>query len=627
MTESTLIPVQPEVATPVVSHRHQFAFSENGRHGVCLLRRGDEDLTLESWGLAAEQASGRPIPTVAVTEATNALALDDGRILLLRSDPKDTTQPHDLALLQPEGDGYAEQRLGEISALLGGYLLPSPSAAQIAFVVARDDPGQSTIWRLSASPPRIEPVVQVPGSLSGGVWLDGAAGVLAANQTAGSHRSSGVVVDLVEGSWRRVWSVSDRSSDRIVLYSPRSKLLVVSSNAAGEDRLGWGLLGEGTVHFPESLHRPGYVRRALALDSAGKRILVEEVHGALSRLSTYTPADHSVREVEGPAGTVSAPASWVGDLIRFRFSAPDHPPTLATVRLAAEPRWSVSRDAGDQDAWAAAELVELESPTGPIEAIVYGGPHWRQCRHLVMALHGGPLSSWRFEFDPLFQCLAAAGIAVVAPNYRGSTGYGHEHLRAALAHWGGPDLDDVLHLGRELQQDRARRELPQPVVLGASYGAFLALLAACHEPGLWSACVALAPFLSGPRLHESALDPAVRDRIAQLGGLAESDDAAGQRDVLRVCATLSAPLLLIHGTGDLTVPVQQSRTLARRLSESGRTEGADFEYLEVDSDHTGVALAQRNALRQRLVRFCHTGLRPVGDADDPGTPISHSGRR
>lgn len=547
MTEATLAPVGPELATPVVSHRYDFAFSANGRHGVCLLRRGDDDLTLESWTLAAQQPSGRPIPTVEVTAATNALPLDDGRVLLLRSDPADPTAPHDLALLQPTGDGFAEQRIGEISALLGGYLLPSPSGAELAFAVARDDPGRSTIWRLSAAPLEIEPVMQVPGSLSGGVWLDGDAGVLAVNQTSGSHRCGGIVVDLDEGSWRRIWSVSDRSTDRIVLYSHRSKLLVVSSNATGEERLGWGRLGEGTVHFPQSLHRPGYLRRALALDSAGERILVQEVHGAVSRLFTYTPTDERLRPLHGPPGTASSHASWVGDLIRFRFSTPDRPPTLATVRLAAEPRWSLCRDRGPES-WAAAEVVELPGPTGPIEAIAYGGPDWRRSEHLVVALHGGPLSSWRFEFDPLFQCLAAAGIAVVAPNHRGSTGYGAEHLRATLARWGGPDLDDVLHLGRDLEQERRGRKLPKPVVLGASYGAFLALLAACHEPDMWSACVALAPFLSGPRLHENTRDPAVRDRVTQLGGLADSDGATGPRDVLRVCTRLSAPLLLIHGT-------------------------------------------------------------------------------
>ena len=110
-------------------------------------------------------------------------------------------------------------------------------------------------------------------------------------------------------------------------------------------------------------------------------------------------------------------------------------------------------DAGDLGA-PPAELINLRGPAGPIEAIVYGGPDWRACERLVVALHGGPLSSWAFGYEPLFHRLSAAGVAVLAPNYRGSTGYGEEHLRAVIGDWGGPDLDDVLHLARSLDEDR-----------------------------------------------------------------------------------------------------------------------------------------------------------------------------
>lgn len=596
-----MITVLPEAAL-VVFARFNFAFSENGRYGLCL-RTSNDDLALERWTLTWEEAACQAILDVAVNRETQALPLDDGRILLQRNS-QNISGRHEFAILKPERDGSCLQRLGEIP-MLGGYLLPSPSSAQLGFLVTLDDPEHSTIWRLSASPPRISLVVRVPGSLSGGVWLDGEAGVLALNQTCGSCYSSGIVIDLPQESWTRVWSVSDTSTDRIVRYSPRSKLLIVTTNFSGEERLGWGLLGEQTVHFPEALYRAGYVRQALALDDYGERLLVHEIAGAVSRLFVYSPANDRLRPLPIPPGTVSSPASWAGDLIRFCFSAPDQPPTLATVRLGTEPRWTLSPDheIEKQPAWAHAELVEFQGSAGPIEAIVYGGPDWRQRRHLVMALHGGPLSSWRFEFDPLFQCLAMAGVAVVAPNYRGSTGYGDEYLRAVIGNWGGRDLDDVLALGQSLEKERGRLALPRPIVLGSSYGAFLALLAACKSPSLWSACVALAPFLSGPSLHENA-DVMIRKRIEKLGGLNQIDDTSGPRDVLRVCTSFSAPLLLIHGTNDERIPVEQSRMLRRRLIELGKAEGVDFEYLEADSDHGGVALAWPKALRQKVVRFC-----------------------
>nr|BFE80626.1 hypothetical protein GCM10020093_032270 [Planobispora longispora] len=137
----------------------------------------------------------------------------------------------------------------------------------------------------------------------------------------------------------------------------------------------------------------------------------------------------------------------------------------------------------------AAPVRAYDGPAGDIEAVVYGDPD--TARRVVLALHGGPESSWRLGFDPLFRRLAAAGIAVVAPNQRGSTGYGAAHRDAVRGAWGGPDLDDVLHLGRALSAARGP-SLERPMLYGPSYGAYLALLAAAARPGLWARAAVVA---------------------------------------------------------------------------------------------------------------------------------------
>jgi dipeptidyl aminopeptidase/acylaminoacyl peptidase len=48
----------------------------------------------------------------------------------------------------------------------------------------------------------------------------------------------------------------------------------------------------------------------------------------------------------------------------------------------------------------------------------------------ILFLHGGPHAAVTDEFTPPLLFLAAAGYAVVLPNYRGSSGYGEEHLQA-----------------------------------------------------------------------------------------------------------------------------------------------------------------------------------------------------
>ncbi|HWE91557.1 MAG TPA: prolyl oligopeptidase family serine peptidase [Pseudonocardiaceae bacterium] len=422
------------------------------------------------------------------------------------------------------------------------------------------------------------------------------------------------------------------SDDRILLYSPISRRLVIRSNATGASRLGWAPLGDPGAHFPDTLCRPGYPRHALTWDESGERLLVHEADGARSRLFRYTPADDELAAVHTLPGAVSTPALWIGNRVHVPFSNPAHPRTLATIHggtsgkpvghtVRQRARWSEPAVSTVSTAPAAspvptaptmrsanrpgARLVRLAGADGPIEAIVYGGRDWLRRDQLVVALHGGPLSAWRCEFDPLLSSLAAAGMAVLAPNYRGSTGYGEQHLRAPIGCWGGPDLDDVSALGGSLHRDRADAGLPGPLVLGVSYGAYLALLAACAEATTWSGCVALAPFLSGPSLHASAGE-AVRDRVAALGGLGRAEDPSTAPDVLRQCASLTAPLLLVHGSRDERVPVVQSRVLRRRLLELGRVEGVDFGYLEPDADHAGVIAEWPAPLLRRIVRFCRT---------------------
>ncbi|MGQ0777462.1 MAG: alpha/beta hydrolase family protein, partial [Pseudonocardiales bacterium] len=418
---------------PVISDRSNFTFSGNGRYGVCL-KTHDENLTLESWTLTAKQTRCHSLTNLTISRKTQALPLDDGQIVLLHPGKRSAALRHELALVQPAGGSFSLRWLGSIPTLWGSYLLPSPNSDQLGFVVTFDGLEYSTIWRLPASAGPAESMMQVPGFLTGGVWLDGQARVLGINQTVEGARCRGITVDLRKGSWKRVWSASDTSSDQILFYSPRSKLVIVSSTVSGQQRLGWARLGDPTVHFPEILHRAGYVRQALALDDRGERLLIHEVTGATSRLLIHTPAADRLEVLPCPPGRVSAPASWVGDVIRFRFSTPSHIPELATVRLGPEPGWSVSggHELDIQPGGPPAELITLEGRAGPIEAIVYGGRGWRECEHLVVALHGGPLSAWRFEFNPLFHCLSAHGVAVVAPNYRGSIGYGQEHLRAVI---------------------------------------------------------------------------------------------------------------------------------------------------------------------------------------------------
>ncbi|MFA1549822.1 alpha/beta hydrolase family protein [Actinomadura chokoriensis] len=610
------VPVLPRIPS-----RSGFAFSADGRWAACL-STVDDGVTLERWSLDRAVPSRRAFGTGWIATGCDGeretldrhsrpLPLDDGRVLLARPDvdAHGTPTGHGTVVIAQAGHGGTTvARSCRVPAMLAGHLLAGPGTPQTVVLVTVEDERRSRIWELSPATGSLEPIMTVPGVLAGGVWLDGGR-TLALDHTAPGRRTDGIAVDLRERSWRRVWSVSSATADRIVACDRGAKVLAVTTGTpgarwTGTARIGLWSPGCGPVRFPEALNAPDAERTPLTFDASGGHLLVSEVRGATSRLVVHTAADDRVEPVDLPPGTLSPPASWTGDRIHLRYSAPHRPPTLATAHRPPASGWSLERRAPDDAAdWRRADLVELPGPAGPIEAIVYGGPGWRESERLVLALHGGPLSAWRLEFDPLFQHLAAAGIAVVAPNYRGSTGYGARHLRPVIGDWGGPDLEDVLHLARGLAGPRRRAGVPGPIVLGGSYGGFLALLAACHDPERWSGCVALAPFTSAASLYRDATGP-VRDRVARLNGRGGGADPHTGRDVLRACDALTAPLLLAHGIRDEVIPVAQSRALRRRLLELGRTEGAGLDYVEVDGDHTGVVQAWPSVLRTAVVRFC-----------------------
>jgi dipeptidyl aminopeptidase/acylaminoacyl peptidase len=62
----------------------------------------------------------------------------------------------------------------------------------------------------------------------------------------------------------------------------------------------------------------------------------------------------------------------------------------------------------------------------------------------IVYVHGGPTAQTMNSFNRFVQYMVNQGYMVIAPNYRGSTGYGKEFQQANLFDMGGGDLQDVL---------------------------------------------------------------------------------------------------------------------------------------------------------------------------------------
>ncbi|MFG2820327.1 alpha/beta hydrolase family protein [Kitasatospora sp. NPDC048365] len=650
--------------------RLSFTFAADGSHAACLAAGTDGGWYVESWRLAeggpAAPTGLRPAAGRAAESLRSQLvALADGRVLVCRHDG----DRHALVLLGPGADGGPVEELALATLRLPGLrLLPIPRAdgsgpgGPVAVALGTDTRPVTTVWLVTAEPSEPVRVTELPGLYGGGVWLDRSGRLLALDRVADGVVKT-VVLDLELGSVTPLLEIGERSNDRLVLFDPETRFGMVRSDAPGTDRLGWGLLGGSEpVRFPECLHIAGMFLRPIALapgdGTAEPRVAVQLDHGAGSALALWQPSGGRLDPLPVPAGRLGAIGHWSAAGLRMPYSAPDRPAALATLDVEAllgqgpasvpsavplplqlaplgggaaggpghgpAPAWASPARAvrgvpsgwrldgsavpGDGGSWHPAQSLELAGPAGPIESVVYGGDAWLSAPHLVVALHGGPADAWRLEFDPALQRMAAEGLSVLAPNQRGSTGYGLEHTMAIRGAWGGPDLDDVLALVEGVAGQRAALGLEPPALFGVSYGAFLALLVAAHAPVEHVArCAVVAPFLSGARLAAEASAP-VRALTDRLGGDQPIEDARGPRDVLQLAHRLRVPLLVVHGDRDEVVPVSQSRSLRHELIRLGRVEGEHFRYVEASgAGHEVLAEEGAAVLHELLAGFLRTG--------------------
>ncbi len=400
---------------------------------------------------------------------------------------------------------------------------------------------------------RLEPsglvvIGEVADRAVGAAALDTQGRLLAVNVVRPGQGGEAVEFDLLTGTSRPLLSVRPTSEDRVLDHS--NGLVVVSTTAWGESRLGYGRPGSHPVRFPDELTAPGGASH-LATSPDGARVAVALEHGAVTQIRILdTITGHVITPSLPPLVVIGRGHLGLGDgRLTVPVSTPDHPGTLLNLDL------NTGAYAFDDPAASdpvRLRVVSVDGAAGPIECVVLGNPDTAST--VVVALHGGPLGAWRTHHDPMLAGLAAAGIAVLAPNVRGSTGYGDAHALAIRDQWGGPDLDDVLAIAAALRARRADR--PLPVILGHSYGAWLALLAAAAEADAWGGCVAISAFASGRRVVDAG--GPVAELVTRLGGLSGPDAAAA-------AARVATPTLVLHGTHDTVVTASEGRRLAEAL--------------------------------------------------------------
>lgn len=191
---------------------------------------------------------------------------------------------------------------------------------------------------------------------------------------------------------------------------------------------------------------------------------------------------------------------------------------------------------------------------------------------LVVLPHGGPTVRDVWECDPLVQFLANRGYAVLQMNYRGSPGYGTEFYEKGKREIGRGMQDDVED-GTRWAIAKQWADPARIAILGASYGGYSALFALGHNPELYRCGVSIAGVTDWTDIIKERKGEEYKYAYLHfrewIGDPKHDSGFLASISPVNFAAKITAPVLIVQGKDDRTVPPKQARKMVDALEKTG----------------------------------------------------------
>jgi len=290
--------------------------------------------------------------------------------------------------------------------------------------------------------------------------------------------------------------------------------------------LRWGAGIGGNAHLFEVPARGGAVRQVTTGDRQIRGVSWSGDGRVLAYTSTdaVTPAEVFVAGGDGGGETrvTSFNDAWLAE----------------TVRMPAERlTWRVA-DGTEIEGWVVKPLGFEAGKQYP----------------MVLKIHGGPYGAYGNTFFQTFHVLSAAGMFVLYPNPRGSTGYGHAYQWATQGAWGEVDAEDYLGgvdaaLAKYPEIDPARLG-----VSGGSYGGYMTNWLSATHPERWAAAVTSRSITNWESWYGDS-DAQGLTEYAFSGTPWEQRERYRRLSPISYVEHVKAPTLIIHSENDFRTPI------------------------------------------------------------------------
>jgi dipeptidyl aminopeptidase/acylaminoacyl peptidase len=230
----------------------------------------------------------------------------------------------------------------------------------------------------------------------------------------------------------------------------------------------------------------------------------------------------------------------------------------------------------------------------------------------VLHMHGGPESQFRPVFIRHFQYLMLNGYGILAPNVRGSSGYGKEYM----------DLDNYtnrldsvrdMKAGADYLVQEGYTDPGMIAVKGGSYGGYMTMAAITEYPEFFAAAINNVGITNFVSFLENTADYRRHLREAEYGPLTDREFLESVSPLNKANA-IETPLLVIHGENDPRVPVGE----ARQIIEAIEAKGGVVESLIFPDEGHGVSKRPNSlVMYRRMVEFLDRHLKDA--PPPPGT--------
>ena len=245
---------------------------------------------------------------------------------------------------------------------------------------------------------------------------------------------------------------------------------------------------------------------------------------------------------------------------------------------------------------------QVDGQTRTIPSFYYPVPQPKHKVPVLIYIHGGPESQFRPGFSPAFQYYVnELGVAVIAPNVRGSAGYGKHYLK----------LDDgykrehaVRDIGKLLDWVEQQPELDSQrvAVMGGSYGGYMVLASMAHYSDRLCCGIDIfgisnfVTFLQNTKSYRRAL------RRVEYG---DERDPQMRQHLERISPTTNAhkitkPMMIVQGLNDPRVPVGEAEQMVKAIRQNG---GEAWYLLAKDEGHGFRKKSNRDFYDQATILF------------------------